>query len=287
MLSSAAAEATPAEPRVAALLSEDIAAYREALQGFKRIYKGPVIEFDMSQAGDKLGELRASHPALLLAVGVRAAKAAAEGFADLPVVYCMVLDPAVNGISGSNVTGVTLAIPVKQQLEAFQRLLPSLGRLGVVFSPAKTRSLIEEARSVAAALGVTLVTEAVLRSDQVPDALDRLAGKVDGLWLPPDATVVTKETFRLALELSLARKLPLMVFNSQFVKAGALFALSPDYGASGAEAARIVRLLLSGKKPADVPIAAARGTLVVNVGTARNLGIELPASALKSAQQVE
>lgn len=287
LLSGARAEATPAEARVAALLSEDIAAYREALEGFKKIYKGPVIDFDMSQAGDKLGELRASHPGLVLAVGVHAAKAAAEGFADLPVVYCMVLDPAVNGISGSNVTGVTLAIPVKRQFEAFRQLLPALGRLGVVFSPAKTGSLIEEARSAAAALGVTLVAESVLRSEQVPDALARLAGKVDGLWLPPDATVVTKDTFRLALELSLARKLPLMVFNSQFVKAGALFALSPDYGASGAEAARITRLILSGKKPADIPITPARGTLVINVSTAKNLGLELPASVLKNAQQVE
>lgn len=272
---------------MAALLSEDIAAYREALEGFKHAYKGPVIDFDMSQAGDKLGELRASHPALVLAVGVHAAKAAAEGFANLPVVYCMVLDPAINGISGSNVTGVTLAIPVKRQLEAFRQLLPSLNRLGVVFSPGKTGGLIEEARSASAALGVSLVTEPVQRSNQVPDALARLAGKVEGLWLPPDATVVTKDTFRLALELSLARKLPLMVFNSQFVKAGALFALSPDYGASGAEAARLARLVLSGKKPGDIPIEPARGTLVVNVGTAKTLGLQLPASVLKSAQQVE
>jgi putative ABC transport system substrate-binding protein len=287
LFAGARAEAAPGEARVAALLSEDIAAYREALEGFKRAYKGPVIDFDMSQAGDKLGELRASHPAVVLAVGVHAAKAAAEGFADLPVVYCMVLDPAINGISGSNVTGVTLAIPVKRQLEAFRQLLPSLNRLGVVFSPGKTASLIEEARSASAALGVSLVTEAVQRSDQVPDALAHLAGKVEGLWLPPDATVVTKDTFRLALELSLARKLPLMVFNSQFVKAGALFALSPDYGASGAEAARLARLVLSGKKPGEIPIEPARGTLVINVATAKTLGLELPPSVLKSAQQVE
>jgi putative ABC transport system substrate-binding protein len=287
MFSGARAEAAPPEARVAALLSEDITAYREALQGFKAAYKGPVIDFDMGQADDKLGELRASHPALVLAVGVRAAKAAAEGFADLPVVYCMVLDPGVNGISGPNVTGVTLAIPVKRQIEGFKQVLPTLGRLGVVFSPAKSGNLMEEARSAAAALGVTLLTESVQRSDQVPDALARLAGKVDGLWLPPDATVVTKETFRLALELSLARKLPLMVFNSQFVKAGALLALSPDYAASGSEAARIVKLILSGKKPADIPTTAARGTLVLNVGTARNLGIEIPASVLKNSQQVE
>ncbi len=287
VLSGGRAKAVPSEARVAALLSEDITAYREALEGFKRVYKGPVVDFDMGQAGVRLGELRASHPALVLAVGVRAAKAAAEGFADLPVVYCMVLDPGVNGISGSNVTGVTLAIPVKRQIEGFRQVLPGLARLGVVYSPAKSGSLMEEARPAAAALGVTLLSESVQRSEQVPDALARLAGKVDGLWLPPDATVVTKETFRLALELSLARKVPLMVFNSQFVKAGALLALSPDYGASGSEAARIVKLILSGKKPAEIPMTAARGTLVVNVGTARSLGLEIPPSVLKSSQQVE
>ncbi|MHB8417042.1 MAG: ABC transporter substrate-binding protein [Myxococcales bacterium] len=279
--------AAASEGRVAALLSEDINAYRQALAGFKKAYKGPVIDFNMGPAGDRLGEVRASHPDVVLAIGVRAAKAAAEGLPDLPVVYCMVLDPEVNGIAGSNVTGVTLAIPVKRQFEELRRVVPSLGKLGVVFSPDKSGALMGEARSAASSLGLTLIAEEVQHSDQVPDALARLAGKVDAFWLPPDATVVTKETFRLALELSLARKLPLMVFNSQFVKAGALMALSPDYAASGEDAARVIRQVLAGKKPGDIPVSATRGTLVVNVGTAKNLGLDIPQAILAAAQQVE
>jgi len=286
VLHTGAAAAAP-DGRVAALLSEDINAYRQALDGFKRAYRGPVIDFDMGPSGDRLGEVRASHPGVVLAIGVRAAKAAADGLPDLPVVYCMVLDPDVNGISGPNVTGVTLAIPVKRQIEELQRVVPSMTRLGVVFSPAKSGPLIDEARAAASAVGLTLVTESIQHSDQVPDALARLAGKVDAFWLPPDATVVTKETFRLALELSLARKLPLMVFNSQFVKAGALLALSPDYAASGEDAAKVVRQVLGGKKPGEIPVSATRGTLVVNVGTARSLGLDIPQAILNGAQQVE
>jgi putative tryptophan/tyrosine transport system substrate-binding protein len=279
--------AMAAEGRVAALLSDDITAYRQALEGFKRAYHGPVIDFDMGPAGDRLGEVRASHPEVILAVGVRAAKAAAEGLPDVPVVYCMVLDPEVNGISGPNVTGVTLAIPVKRQLEALHRVVPSMTRVGIIYSPAKTGSLAEEARAAAASLGLTVTAESVQHSDQVPDALARLAGKVDAIWLPPDATVVTKETFRLALEISLARKVPLMVFNSQFVKAGALLAVSPDYSASGEDAAKVVRQVLTGKKPGDIPVSATRGTLVVNVGTAKSLGLDIPESVLGPAQKVE
>ena len=272
---------------MAALLSENINAYRQALEGFKHSYRGPIIDFDMAPGNERLGDLRASHPDLVLAVGVRAAKAAAGGLSDLPVVYCMVLDPDVNGISGPNVTGVTLAIPVKRQIEALRQIVPGLGRLGVVFSPAKTGSLIQEARTAATSLGISLFEESIQRSDQVPDALARLAGKVDGLWLPPDATVVTKETFRLALEISLTRKIPLMVFNSQFVKAGALLALSPDYQASGADAARLVKQILAGKKPSDIPASATRGTLIVNLATAKSLGLDIPAAVLQGAQRVE
>ncbi len=287
-LAFAAPAARGGEPaRVAALLSEDISAYHQALDGFKRAYHGPVIDFDMSAGDERLGDLRASHPDLVLAVGVRAAKAAAGGISDLPIVYCMVLDPDVNGISGPNVTGVTLAIPVQRQLEAMRRVVPGLSRLGVVFTPAKSGVLIQDARSAAAAMGLTLFEESVQRSEQVPDALSRLSGKVDGLWLPPDATVVTKETFQLALELSLTRKIPLMVFNSQFVKAGALLALSPDYQASGADAARVVRQILAGKKPGDIPVSPTRGTLVVNVATAKSLGLDIPASVLQGAKQVQ
>ena len=273
---------------MAALLSEDISAYREALEGFKRAYPGPVIDFDMSHAGDTLGELRSSHPALILAVGVRAAKAAAEGFADLPVVYCMVLDPGVNGIAGSNVTGVTLAIPVRRQIEGFRRCSPASRRLGVVFSPAKTRSLIEEARSASAALGVTLVTESVQRSDQVPDALDRLAGQGRRL------VVAARRDGRHQGHVPTGTR-------AQPRAKASPDGLQQPIRQGGRSARPVARLRgqrrrggadravcsFRRKKPADVPIAAARGTLVVNVGTARNLGIELPASALKSAQQVE
>lgn len=277
-----------AEPRVAVLRSDDIAAYNQALAGFERGVAGGVEVFDLGKSQEQaLEQIRGRRPDLVLAIGVRAAKAAADSLADTPIVYCMVLDPAVNGLTGSNVTGVTLAIPVRRQLEEFRRVVPGLGRIGVVYSPAKTGALIDEARGAATSLGLTLIAEPVARNEQVPDALGRLAGKVDALWLPPDATVVTLETFRLALELSLARKLPLMVFSSQFVKAGALFALSPDYAASGAEAARIVRLVLAGRKPSEIPPSPTKATLVINTSTAKTIGLDVPAAVLRDAQRVE
>ncbi|MHB1844839.1 MAG: ABC transporter substrate-binding protein [Deltaproteobacteria bacterium] len=277
-----------ADPRVAVLRSDDIAAYNEAHSGFRQGMKEAVQVFDLGHGhADALDSLRQSHPALVLAIGARAARAAAEALSDTPVVYCMVLDPAANGIAGANITGVTLAIPVRSQIEEFRRVFPALSRLGVVYNPAKTGALVQEARAAAAGLGITVIAEAVPRSDQVPDAMSRLAGKVDALWLPPDATVVTLETFKLALELSLTRKLPMMVFSSQFVKAGALLALSPDYAASGREAARIVRLILLGRKPSEIPSSPTKGTLVINTATAKSLGLEVPASVLREAQRVE
>lgn len=287
LFGSAGNRARAAEAKVAVLRSDDITAYNQALAGFKAAFSGTLTVFDMSRDGDAMTKLRGSHPDLILAIGVRAAKAAAESLLDIPVVFCMVLDPEANGISGRNVTGVTLAIPVRQQLEEFKRVVPGLARLGVLYNPAKTGAVVEEARSVASSMGLTLFAEAVTRNDQVPTAMARLAGKVDGLWLPPDATVVTKETFRLALEISLTRKLPLMVFNSQFVKAGALLALSPDYGASGHDAARIVRLVLAGRKPAEIPVSSTPGTLVINTETAHSLGLDIPAPVLRDAVKVE
>ncbi|MHB1846433.1 MAG: ABC transporter substrate binding protein, partial [Deltaproteobacteria bacterium] len=205
---------------VAAILSDEIEAYKEALSGFQKAFVGRVATFTLGRNGQSLGEFSATRPDVVLAVGARAAKAAIQAFPGLPIVYCMVLDPRANGIAGGNVVGIDLEIPINEQLEAFRSTAPRLQRIGVVYDPSKTGRLVGDAQRAASTLGLTLIAAPVSRSDQVAVVLAGLVGQVDGLWLPPDSTAVTVETFKLALELSLGRKLPLMVSMSGFVKAG-------------------------------------------------------------------
>ena len=144
---------TPASAAdVIILKSSDIAAYNQAINGFKAAIPAGMnlSEYDLQgdlEKGRKLArKIRASDPALVFAVGLKAAKAAQLEIVDIPVVYSMVLDPAKYGLNAPNMTGVLLEVPAERQLAMIRNLLPQLKHIGTLYDPAKTSMLIDEAR---------------------------------------------------------------------------------------------------------------------------------------------
>jgi putative ABC transport system substrate-binding protein len=132
-----------------------------------------------------------------------------------------------------------------------------------------------------------VVAEPAASAAQFPDALQQVLPKAQALWLLSDATIVTQDTFRLMLEAAMSRKLPLLTFSDELVRQGALFALAPDFEGAGIEAARLALEIARGRKPSDLPPAQPRWNLVVNLTTARALGITVPSDVLKSAIAVQ
>ncbi len=278
------AQAAP-KPKAATLMSRGTAPYQRALQGFLAGWDGEVVRHDLEFEDDALQRIRAEKPLVVVAVGARAAKAA-QSLGDVPVVYCVVLDPKAQGVGGAHVAGVPVEIPASVQLGQLKALLPAVKKVGLVYNPARSREEVADARAAAEKLGVELLAEEARSAAEFPGALQKLLGKAEALWLLADSTVVTQDTFRLMLEAALAKKLPLMVFSDEFVRLGALFALSPDFEASGGEAAKLAKQVASGTKPAEVAPAAARWKLVYNPGTAKSLGLPLPEAALQGAQKL-
>jgi len=282
---SAPAVAGP-KPKVSALVAQNTAPYQRALSAFKRAWDGPVQTHVLEFEDDAVARVRAEAPALVLAVGVKAAKAA-QALGDVPVVYCMVLEPRANGVGAPHVIGVPLEIPPMVQLSELKRTLPATQRVGVIYNPARSGRELEEAQVAAGKLGLVLHAEPASSAAQFPEALKKLLPKVQALWLIADPTVVTQDTFRLMLESASANRLPLLVFNDEFVRRGALLAVSPDFEGAGLEAARLAQDLAAGKKPSEIAPAQARWTLVLNLGTAKALGITLPPEVLRGATQVQ
>lgn len=271
------------KPRAATLMSRGTAPYQRALAGFLASWDGEVLRHDLELEEDALQRIRAERPQVMIAIGAGAARAA-QSLGDIPVVYCVVSDPEGQGIGGSHVIGVPVEIPAAVQLEQLRALLPQVRKVGMVHNPARTAAEFADARTAAEAYGMELVAEEARSAAEFPDALQKLLGRVQALWLIADSTVVTQDTFRLMLEAALARKLPLMVFSEEFVRLGALFALSPDFEGSGAEAARLAKEVVAGTAP--VRPAEARWRLVYNPGTAQALGLELPKAALEGARSL-
>ena len=278
---------------VVILKSSDIAAYNQAISGFKAALPNDVVlaEYDLQgdlEKGRKLArKIRAADPALVFAVGLKAAKAAQLEIVDIPVVYAMVLDPAKYGLNAPNMTGVLMEIPMERQLIMIKSLLPRLKHVGTLYDPSKTATLIEDARRLLKSNGTELVPIPLNNERDVPGALRTLLPSIDALWLVPDSTVLTDESLRFILNTALEERVPVVGFSREFARSGALLCLSVNYGDIGRQAGQLTRKILDGhvSLPAK-PLHPDRIEMSLNRKTAKFLDIEIPRDLEEKADEL-
>jgi putative ABC transport system substrate-binding protein len=280
------------EGGIAVLKSHDIDPFNEALEGFTATCDYRVTEYDLrgsaSRTEDVLKRLMATKPRLVLAVGTLAAQAAKEAVHSIPVVFCMVPNPRKYSLKGKNIAGISLDIPVETQFATYKSLVPTLQSIGTIYDPEKTGTLVEEARDTAKALGIRFFAVSVSSEKQVPAALRSLLGKIDALWMLPDDTVITPESFKFLLLAAFENNLPFLAISDIFVKVGALAALSPDYTDVGRQACQLARQIESGQiSLTQVNIVPpAKVNLAINLKAANKIGLTLSPKIIQSASKV-
>src|SRR5207249_9943195 len=119
----------------------------------------------------------------------------------------------------------------------FKQLQPALKRLAVVWAGESIQDYIDQKNDIADRLGVEMVSDRVRNSDDLPDHLRALKGKVDAVWLPPDAAMVTPKNFATIKEFSLANGIPFYVPSEGLVAQGAAVSVSASFTDIGALAA--------------------------------------------------
>lgn len=265
---------------IAVLQSSDLAAYREAVTGFKAT--GPngatYVEYDLQgdlALGKKLArKIRASDASLVVAVGLKAALAAKIEIVDIPIVYMMLLDPAKHQLLTPNMIGTTLDVPLERQLKILRQFLPSARRIGTLFDPKKSAGKVKEAAELAGTYQFELQALPVDSEKDVPQQLRTLLTTNDALFLLPDSTVLTNESIRYILESSLERYVPVIGFSPEFTRLGALIGVSANFTQVGRETGLLAKRLLNGDRlPTTKPIPIERLMITVNLKTARFLGL--------------
>ncbi|SLM49086.1 conserved protein of unknown function [Nitrospira japonica] len=268
---------------IAILKSSSIAAYDQAIDGFKATAPSDAVymEFDLQgdlEMGRKLArKIRASDPALVVAVGLKAAQAAKMEILDTPIVYMMVLDPQRHNLASPNLTGTLLEIPVERQLKLIRTFLPGKRRFGTLYDPRKSTTKVREAEQQAAALSFELKSLPVESEKDVPQQLRTLLTFNETLWLMPDSTVLTNESIGFILESAQARGIPVVGFSPELTRLGALLSFSVTYGEVGRETGLLAKRILDGDKRLPLkPVPIERLKITVNMKIARFLGIEFP-----------
>jgi putative ABC transport system substrate-binding protein len=276
---------------VAVLKSSESAAWRPALEALRRVAAAHTLqEFDLrgdKAEADRLVASLKGKAAALVALGPLAVQSAREIAPELPLVGCMVSDPARSGlVAAPNVTGVALHPPVKNQLAAFRIVHPRGVRVGVLYNPDNVGRMVQEALKAAPVVRLVIVERAISSAKDVPQGLRALLDGIDALWLPPDPLLLGEEARRYILQETLKAGKPVYAYSAALVQEGALVSNGAEMTNTGEQVGELLLRLLGNEKGAKIELAMPKAELVINKKIADRLKIEIPADALKAAAKV-
>jgi putative tryptophan/tyrosine transport system substrate-binding protein len=216
-----------------------------------------------------------------------------QATSDIPIVFAIAVDPVGGGLvanlsrPGGNVTGLSLQLTdiAGKRLELLREAVPGLRRLAILFDAGYLASLKEssEAQAAARTVGLEIAPIGIRRTDEIAPAFEAL--KVDALYVVDNALVTANRTRIIALAVGVG--LPTAFSGREFVEAGGLMSYGPDYRALFLRAADYVDKILHGTKPGDIPVEQpTRFEFVINLKTAKALGITIPGTLIARADEV-
>jgi putative tryptophan/tyrosine transport system substrate-binding protein len=218
-----------------------------------------------------------------------------QATAAIPIVFAVGIDPVGSGLvaslahPGGNVTGLSIQANelAGKRLEFARELVPQLRRLAIMFNVGNAQPVLEMGETQAAAriLGLEVAPLVIQRAEDIAPAFQGLKTRADALYVAVDQLMVANRSSILASALDV--RMPTIFSARDFVKAGALMSYGPSYTERFGRAADYVDKILRGAKPADLPVEQpTRFELVINLTTAKTLGLDVPASLLATADEV-
>ena len=233
---------------------------------------------------------------VIVAVGGRATQDAQQATRTIPIVMSVVIDPLGSGLvaslahPGGNVTGLTIMASdvVGKQFEVVKEVVPKVSRVALLWNPANPGSApqVREAEGAARAFGVRLQTLEARDPQEIDSAFAAMAKERAGALVVLSDAILLNQRRQIA-ELAAKSRLPAVYTLREHAEAGGLMA----YGANPLDlerrAATYVDKILKGAKPADLPVEqATKFELVINLKTAKALGLTIPPTLLFQADEV-
>ncbi len=266
------------------------------VEGRELMYDMIAVEGHLERLPKACADLVARKPDLILASGPTDAGSCKKVTSTIPIVFVNVGDPVALGLvkalahPGGNVTGIANLREelTGKRIELFKALVPSLRRILISYDPRvpEERAAVATARKAVRRLGLELLAQPIRAPLEVDEPLKALeSGGVDGIVLVQSNANNDIET--RSLEVATDRQIPTMYAHSHWPGWGALASYGPNATLQGRQAARQAALILKGTPPADIPVELPdRIEFVVNLKTAKNLGLSISESALVLADRV-
>lgn len=231
---------------------------------------------------------------MLLTISTQALQSCVQRGQSVPIVFTMVANPFAAGVGKSesdhlpNVTGAYGANDVKGMMPVIKQLMPGATKLGTLYVPGEVNSvysyeLLVEATAKA---GYELVSRGVNASNEVLDGTQSLCEQhLDAICL--SNSNLTGVSFPSIAQAASKAKLPVFAFLGSASKQGATAVLTRDYYDMGLDSAQIAARVMRGEKPASIPFfQSTKSKLYLNLVSAQKVGISIPETLIKSADQV-
>jgi putative ABC transport system substrate-binding protein len=251
---------------------------------------------------DRLSQLAAelvqSRPKLIVAISPPAARAAKDATAEIPIVMLYVADPVGVGLAqslsrpGGNVTGVATLVPggfMAKSVELLRELLPTAVRIAAMINPNNevvARLFPNEVPRASAEHGFQLDVVEVREPGEMEAGVARAKAQgADALFVVGDP-IFHSPPNRLP-DLAAQMQLPAIYLPRSVVQAGGLMSYSPDFDAIARRGAHFIHRILHGADPGELPIEQPTTyQLVINLKTAKALGLSIPPTLLARADEV-
>jgi putative ABC transport system substrate-binding protein len=232
---------------------------------------------------------------VILAVGTEAALAAKQATSVIPVVFPIAGDPIGNKLvaslarPGGNVTGLSNQASdlAAKRLELLRELVPALRRLAIMSNAISPNATVESSELHAATrtLAWEVVSLPIQRSEDISLAFESIRNRADALYVIGDP-FMNRNRLRINT-FALAKHVPTMYVQREYVEAAGLISYGPNYLDLNRRAGDYVDKILRGTKPGDIPIEQpTKFDLVINLITAKALGLDVPPTLLARADEV-
>ena len=230
----------------------------------------------------------------VIVTGGNAAVAAKQASSAVPIVFALVDDPVGLGLiaslarPGGNVTGLSIQNPdlAGKRVELLREVVPGLRRLAIMANVElpSAASEMREVQTAARTLGLDATTFPIRRAEDIAPAFEALKGSADALYIVGDGLVITH---RVRINtLALIARLPTIYPVREYVDAGGLMSYGPNFPDQFRRAADYVDKILRGAKPGEIPVEQpTKFDLVINLTTAKALGLTIPESFLLRADE--
>jgi putative tryptophan/tyrosine transport system substrate-binding protein len=233
---------------------------------------------------------------IIFAIGPPQAFAAAKATDKIPIVFVGGGDPVAMGLvkslnrPGGNVTGLTFVTVelAPKRMQLLKDIVPATNRVAIVWNPNNPVNRLElnEARATGEKLGFTILPIEIKSSEDLEGVFAAMTRARAGAALILSSPVTFPNRVRIAA-LALKARLPIVVAIRDYTDAGGLLSYGPNYADHCRRAATYVDKILKGAKPADLPVQLPTTyELVINLKTARALGLNVPPSVLARADEV-